>query len=318
MDLGNHNGETHAQAEHGEQDRHGGRAGEAGEAGEDDSAISLDAASEETTESTTPTSAPAAVPVALPSTGRAADAGHLAAADIAAIAQDAGLDFRLIGGNAISLLVSVHGVTGLVPDRETNDADLGVPAQAVGAAGLVQAMTQAGYKKTEGNRFARAAERDDSSLTLEIDILIPSYSNRMENSQPFGELMVDAIPGLSVAIARPPTLVEVSATLTTGAQISYTVPLPDPAAALCMKAYAYRWRNEERDALDIWRLLEVVYAVCGSTSAWPKGATGRETAQILHTFFGTFTSAGPAQATADKAAQTRIRALVAQVVPKPE
>src|SRR5690349_14610797 len=116
--------------------------------------------------------------------------------------------------------------------------------------------------------------------------------------------MVDAIPELSVAIARTPTLVEVSATLTTGVEMSYTVPLPDPVAALCMKAYAYRWRNEERYALDIWRLLEVVYTVYGSTSGWPKGASGRETVQVLHTFFGALTSAGPAQATRDKAAQT--------------
>ncbi len=44
----------------------------------------------------------------LASTSRSADAGHLSAADIVTIAGDAGIDFRLVGGNAISLLVWVH------------------------------------------------------------------------------------------------------------------------------------------------------------------------------------------------------------------
>lgn len=63
----------------------------------------------------------------LPSLTRAADAGHLAAADIAEIAGAIGAEYRLVGGNAVSLLVWHHQVTDLVPARETVDADFGAP-----------------------------------------------------------------------------------------------------------------------------------------------------------------------------------------------
>ena len=264
------------------------------------------------TEPTKPTSA-----VTLASTSRSADAGHLCAADIARIAHDANIEFRLVGGNAISLLVSVHDVAHLVPGRETNDADLGVPTEAAGARSLVEAMVEHGYEQTQGNRFARVVEHAGDPLTLEIDVLVPSYSDRMVNNQPFGELVVDAIPGLSVAIAREPTQVQVATTLTTGEQLSYGVPLPDPVSALCMKAYAFRWRHAQRDALDIWRLLEVAHHVPLSPTDWPKGASGRETAAILHTHFGAAGGKGPALATHDKTSQTRIRALVNALVPRP-
>lgn len=251
--------------------------------------------------------------VTLASTSRASDAGHLATADIASIATDADIDFRVVGGNAVSLLVWVTGVGELVPDRETNDADLGVPAQMAGADALLAATVRAGYQRTAGNRFARELQHDGYTMTLEIDVLIPSYTDRMESNQPFGDLVVDAIPGLSLAMARRPTLVQVEARLTTGTEISYTVPLPDPISALCMKAYAYRWRSAERDALDIWRLLEVARKIGLGPADWPKSASGQETATI-HALFAVPGSTGPAQASPHKANQTRIRALVNAVV----
>lgn len=173
-----------------------------------------------------------------------------------------------------------------------------------------------GYRQTQGNRFSRSVDHDGAALDLEIDVLIPSYTDHLESNQPFGDLVVDAIPGLSTAIARRPTVVHVITTLTTGVELAYTVPLPEPISALCMKAYAYRWRFAERDALDIWRVLEVARKVGLTVADWPKGATGRATARILHTHFGTPAARGPAMATADKAMQTRIRALVLAVVPR--
>ena len=255
--------------------------------------------------------------VTLTSTSRSADAGHLSAADIAAIAREAGIEFRLIGGNAISLLVWAHHATELVPGRETNDADLGVPSEAIGAAGLIGALTNRHYQQTEGNRFVRTVEHDGATLELEIDVLVPAYGDRMESNQPFGDLVVDAIPGLAVAIARAPTLVHVTAQLTTGTDVRYAVPLPEPISALCMKAYAYRWRFAQRDALDIWRLLEVARKLGLSQQTWPAGASGRVASQILHQYFGMPASTGPAAATADPAQQTRIRALVLSIVPRP-
>lgn len=96
----------------------------------------------------------------LSSSSRSADAGHLRTADIVAIARDADIQFRLIGGSAISLLVWAHGAAGLVPSRETDDADLGVPPEAPGAVGLVVAFEDHGganqYAPAPGSRPARA------------------------------------------------------------------------------------------------------------------------------------------------------------------
>lgn len=263
----------------------------------------------------TDSSKPSRSSVTLASTSRSADAGHLCTADVVAIARSADVEFRLVGGNAVSLLVWAHGGAGLAPDRETNDADLGVPAQTIGAHDLVEAMIQAGYSKTEGNRFQREAHHGRSTLLLVIDVVIPSYTGRMETNQPFGELVVDAIPGLAIAIARPPMLVDVTTTLTTGEELTYSVPLPDVISALCMKAYAFAGRYARRDALDIWRLLEVARQLQISSTEWPRGASGMETARILHTHFGTVSSGGLALASSNTASQTRIRALVGALVP---
>ncbi len=55
------------------------------------------------------------VQILLASTGRASDAAFLAASDVAEIATELGVSYRLVGGNAVTLLVAVHGVTELVP-----------------------------------------------------------------------------------------------------------------------------------------------------------------------------------------------------------
>lgn len=77
------------------------------------------------------------------STSRATDGAWLAAADIAAIAAIAdslGAEYRLVGGNAVTLLTHVHGVSGGVPERETADADMGVPMQVCADPSLVAAL----------------------------------------------------------------------------------------------------------------------------------------------------------------------------------
>ena len=53
--------------------------------------------------------------IELVSTSRAGDGGYLAAADLAEIAAELNIDYRLIGGNAVSLLAAIHDVTDLVP-----------------------------------------------------------------------------------------------------------------------------------------------------------------------------------------------------------
>lgn len=250
----------------------------------------------------------------VPSLSRASDAGHLAAADLFTICDELSLDYRLVGGNAVTLLTWIHGVNGLVPSRETADADFGAEATVVGDANFAMGLEQRGYELHGGNRFRRT----DGDLQLIIDVLTPSYTGTLNNNRPVGDLFVDEIPGLAFALARSATVVRLETRLTDGTALTYTAPLPDVVASLCMKAYAYRGRFKQRDALDIWRLLEAAKAAGVTADSWPISATGRDAATVLHRHFGQVGAAGPADATPDRASQARIRALVLQVVAAPQ
>jgi len=57
------------------------------------------------------------------SLSRATDGAYLAAADVAAVANELALRYRIVGGNAVTLLTAVHGVDHLIPGRETAPAE---------------------------------------------------------------------------------------------------------------------------------------------------------------------------------------------------
>lgn len=93
--------------------------------------------------------------VILKSTSRAEDAGFAALADVAAVTARLDVDYRLIGGHMVSLLVAAHGATD-VPARETSDADLGAESSVVADQRLIDALTSLGYTRPgASNRFVR-------------------------------------------------------------------------------------------------------------------------------------------------------------------
>ena len=241
------------------------------------------------------------------STSRATDAGWLAAADVAQITNGLEVTYRLVGGLAVTLLVHALGATELAPPRETADADMGVPFDVCGDQRLLPALLAAGYAQTEGNRFVR---KDHAGRELVIDVLAPSYEGKHVANQEHGDLVVDEIPGLHTALMEPPTEVTVIALLTDGSHLSMTLLLPDVAAALTMKAHAYRGRLAKSDALDIHRLLEAANFAGRTPDDWPKRREARAAAGDLHTWFG---SGRPNQYLSATAA-ARVRLLVRRVV----
>ena len=139
----------------------------------------------------------------------------------------------------------------------------------------------------------------------------------MLTSQPHGTLLVDELPGLGSALDRPGTVVHVRVRLTTGHEVVARLVLPDVISAICLKAYAYQGRLSDRDAVDLWRLLEAANAAGVTAATWPTGVSGRESAAVLFQHFGHPASAGPAQASREPAQRARIRALVLRVVAQP-
>ncbi|MGY1843312.1 hypothetical protein [Modestobacter sp. SYSU DS0875] len=257
----------------------------------------------------------------LTSASRAGDAAFLAAADLAAIAAELDVEYRLVGGNAVSLLVALHGVSHLVPPRETADADFGAEYPVIADPRLLEALLRYGYSQEKGNRFIREhtlpaldAAEDAPSWNLVVDVLAPSYEGRLLPNQTHGDLVVDEIPGLSLALARPASLVTAEVRLTSGHEVVTDVLLPDVVSAICLKAYAYAGRLTDRDAVDLWRLLEAALAAGVTAAEWPSGPTGTAAAEVLRQQFGRPGSPGAARASRLPAQQTRVRALVGQLV----
>lgn len=247
--------------------------------------------------------------VILRSASRAEDAGYLALADVAAVTEQLNADYRLIGGHMVTLLVVAHQVTG-VPTRTTSDADLGADFSVVSDDRLIEALTELGYGRPEAsNRFIREIDHETKAV---IDILAPSFTGKHEPNQPHGNMVVDEIPGLSYALAAPPTQITVTADLTTGAQVTTTVLLPSPWSALCLKLLAWGSRVNDKDATDIWRLLAVCDAAGIRPAQWPTTITSRDALEVLRQITRPG-SLSLRRLTPDRATQTRIRALAHRV-----
>lgn len=255
-------------------------------------------------------------PVSLVSTSRAADAGFLTLADLAQITTTLDLDYRIVGGHMVTLLVALHGASAQVPLRETADADFAALPTVIADPRLPVALIEHGYRSREAaNRFTRDLDDQYGQLSLVIDILAPSYRGGLVPNQRHGDLVVDEVPGLVLALHRPAELLDVRVQLTNGEDLSLRLALPDVTSALCLKALAYRGRFAPKDAVDLWRLIHAAYAAGLRVADWPVSVTGRQAAEVLHRFFGAPAAAGLKQMSASAADRTRMQALVRQVVP---
>lgn len=254
----------------------------------------------------------------LASTSRAADGAYLALLDLAEIATSLDVEYRIVGGHMVTLLVAAHGVSDQVPMRETLDADFGALPQVVADPRLPLALRERQYTSSEAaNRFVRHQHDVDGRLDLVIDILAPSYQGRLLSSQQHGDLVVDEIPGLAFALSRPPTTVELRVSLLGGGEVDMRLALPDLTSALCVKALAYRGRFADKDAVDLWRLVSAAYSAGLRSSAWPTTATGRDAGEVLRRFFGRAGAAGIRQVSAERSVQTRMQAMTRAVVAAP-
>lgn len=244
----------------------------------------------------------------IPSTARAEDGAFLAMADVAELATSTDTEYRIIGAHMVSVHTARHELD--LPLRQTGDADVGLQAKVLASSGLVQALTDRGYRQQGGNRFIR--ELDD--LELAIDLLVPAYTSRIRHNRPVGDLFVDEVPGLSYALARDPFVANLRVRLTNGTYVDTAPLFPDAIAALCLKVLAFSARLEKRDAIDVWRMLEVVNADGVTLTTWPDRATPRQAAEGLRSDFLPATGKGVRLAADQPGQQARIRALVSRVV----
>ena len=195
--------------------------------------------------------------ILFPSESLATDGGLIAITDVSEAMRDTGLesDYRVVGGIAVMLHVLRTGVD--IPIRSTGDADYGVPPRVLTEGKLVREIERRGYAKTEGNRWER--QIDDERIAT-VDLLIPAYTSRARSSRQVGKVNTTEVPGLAEAFLAEPCVVDAEFILTNGEHLNARVLLPDSKSMILLKAGARRVRNEDRDATDIWRCLEVANA----------------------------------------------------------
>ena len=186
----------------------------------------------------------------------AMDGGLTAIADVAAVLDRAGKldDGRLIGGVAVllhqqRLVVDLHL-------RATADADFGLAPYLLREPDLITAIEDRGYRKVAGNRWER--QIDDLRVAA-VDLLVPSYTSRARETIRIGDTVTTEVPGLAEALRRPGVPLDIDVALANGTSLAARVVIPDPAATLGLKAWARVVRNEDRDADDLWRCLEIAH-----------------------------------------------------------
>lgn len=194
------------------------------------------------------------LPLSLQSRSAASDGAYLAISDISTVL--AGRPFRLIGGAAVLLHQERLLLTNL-PVRATADADFGVPPVVLRDASVLGAIGGLGYRKIEGNRWARDL---GAGLTATIDLLVPAYTSRARSSVQVGAVNTTEVKGLAEALQRPFARVRAEVALLRGDAVTFEVDLPDVASTLAMKLFARTVRSENRDALDIYTCLEALVA----------------------------------------------------------
>lgn len=255
------------------------------------------------------------------------DLGFVAMADLAAVlAELPDVESRIIGGHMVTLHVQRWGL-GRDLYRQTQDTDLGVPPVGVKDGQLIELLKQRGYDRTAGNTYARAIDDIPASVksgqkrSASIDLLVPAYTSRARDSVKVSDdLTTTEVLGLAEALQRPGVKVSLELHRLNGETLHAELTLPDEASGVMLKAFAWNRRGASKDAVDLWRMLEVANAAGVSPDEFSAEA-GTHSADISRRSLekvneGAMKAITSAQGLSDEAAQqrhTRIQALLRSV-----
>jgi hypothetical protein len=258
------------------------------------------------------------------------DLGYVALSDLARALGDIAADCRVIGGHMVTVLAA-RWQLGHELYRETGDVDLGIPPIVARDHHLVGRLKDLDYTQVAGNRFARGLSDIPVTITDKdalpppeafIDVLVPAYTSRArENVQVGEDLFTTEVPGLHLALARPPVTITLELHRLNGAILHCELPFPDEVSALVLKSLATTVRSKDTDIADIWRCLEIAFAAGLGPADFTSGVRA-ESAEVIRSLFagrrGAPLTALAAErrlsAEATDARVTRIQALIAYVL----
>jgi hypothetical protein len=257
------------------------------------------------------------------------DLGFVAMADLSTVlAELTEVESRIIGGHMVTLHVQRWGL-GRELYRETQDTDLGIPPIAVKDGRLIDLLKQRGYDRTTGNTYERRIDDVPVSVVGEqdrsasIDLLVPTYTSRARDTvRVSADLTTTEVLGLAEALMRPGVAVSLELQRLNGETLMAELTLPDEASAFILKALVWGRRGSSKDAVDLWRTLEVAVAA-GVLPDEFSGGTGEKALKIARRSFdnvndGAMKAMTSALRLSDEAAQqrhTRIQALLQRVFP---
>lgn len=263
--------------------------------------------------------------LSLVATSAADDAGFVALSDVAAILDRPEFNNAVvIGGHMVTLHARRWG---LHLFRETQDADLGIPQLTLNTTDIGPALEALDYRRIRRNRFAKPVVdvpvgpgSDSEEIQAIVDILVPALTSHPRKNVEVGDVVTIEVPGLAEALNRQPVVVGLRLARRNGAVLAASVRLPDERSALILKAMAWDARRAGKDAVDVWRCLEIALAAALGPDDLASD-DGRRAMTILDAAFGSETSDGIVAlaktqglneaATTTRA--TRIRALVARL-----
>lgn len=267
--------------------------------------------------------------IALSAMSVADDLGYVALADLGRALEDPTDDYRVIGGHMITVLAA-RWQLGHDLYRETGDVDLGIPPIVARDRNLVGRLKDLNYLQVAGNRFARGLsdipagmkEREGSDPEALIDVLVPAYTSRPRDNVQVGEdLFTTEVPGLQLALARPPVTIALELRRLNGETLHCALPFADEVSALVLKAQATRVRSKDTDIADICRCLEIAFAAGVGPENFTSGVRA-ESAELIRSLFGgrdnvlgrDISQEQRLSAEAADVRLTRIRALIARVL----
>ena len=215
--------------------------------------------------------------------------------------------------------------------RETGDVDLGITPIVARDRHVVSRLKDLDYTQVAGNPFARGLSdipvtmkgTEDSPLPEAfIDVLVPAYTSRArENVQVGDDLFTTEVPGLQLALARPPVTITLEMRRLNGATLQAELPFPDEVSALVLKSLATTVRSKDTDMTDLWRCLEIAFAAGLGPADFTRGVRA-EAAGVIRSLFSSRRGAPVAALAAEQRLSaeaadvrfTRIQALIARVL----
>ena len=267
--------------------------------------------------------------IALGAVSVADDLGYVALADLAQALGGLTEDYRIIGGHMVTVLAA-RWQLGQELYRETGDVDLGIPPIVAQDGHLVGRLKSLNYQQVAGNRFARGLpdipagmkDRGGPDPAALIDVLVPAYTSRPRENVQIGEdLFTTEVPGLQLALARPPVTVTLELRRLSGETLHCELSFADEVSALVLKGQATRVRSKDTDVADIWRCLEIAFAAGVGPENFASGVRAESAELIRALFRDRRTAPIPAMALGQRlsaeaadARVTRIRALIARVL----